>query len=293
MRVLVTGAAGMLGRAVVAAAAPRHAVAGVDLADGDLADPAVIARLLDRHAPDWVVHCAAYTDVDGAEADLDRALAANAVATGHLARACAAAGRGLTLVSTDYVFAGTNAAGYDEEAPRAPLGHYGATKALAEEAVEAAGGRWQIARTSWLFGPGPKNFVLAIRRALAEPAPLRVVADQRGCPSYAPDLAAVLVFLLENGTPGPYHATNRGACTWHEFAREIARREGHDPERVLPCATSDWPTPARRPACSVLRSRRLEALGCPPRPPWTDALDRYLAWLAAGDPGAPAQGRLS
>ena len=140
-------------------------------------------------------------------------------------------------------------------------------------------------RTSWLFGPGPKNFVLAIRNALAARPELRVVDDQTGCPTYSPDLARVLIFLLENGTPGLYHATNRGVCTWFAFAREIARQTGADPERVRPCATADWPTPARRPACSILRSRRLEALGCPDRPAWPDALERYLALLARGEEG--------
>ncbi|MHB8078617.1 MAG: dTDP-4-dehydrorhamnose reductase [Candidatus Krumholzibacteriia bacterium] len=280
MRILVTGAAGMLGRAVVAAAGVRHAVVGADLADGDLTDPAVAPALLARHRPDWVAHCAAFTDVDGAESARERALAVNGEATAHLARACAAAGVGLQYISTDYVFDGRDPRGYDEEATRAPINHYGLTKARGEEAVGAMPGRSQIVRTSWLFGPGPKNFVLAIRSRLVSSAVLQVVKDQVGCPTYAPDLAEVLLFLLENGTPGLYHATNRGACTWFAFAREIARQLGYDPRLVAPCAAADWWTPARRPACSILRSGRLEALGCPDRPPWPDALKRYLALLA-------------
>lgn len=286
MKLLVTGAAGMLGRALLAAARERHAAVGVDLDDGDLTDPGTAPRLLAAHDPAWVVHAAAYTDVDGAEREPARALAVNGEATARLARACAERGIGLTYVSTDYVFAGDAAEGYWEDAPRAPLGHYGRSKAAGEEAVEAAGGRWQIARTSWLFGPGPKNFVLAIRRLLAERPVVRVVDDQVGCPTYAPDLARLLVFLVENGRPGIYHATNAGACSWFAFAREIARRQGDDPQRVQPCATAAYPTPARRPACSILRSRNLEALGCPPRPPWPDALARYLSLLAAD--GGPA-----
>jgi len=280
VRILVTGADGMLGRAVVLAAGARHAVVGVDQADGDLTDPAVAPALLARHRPDWVTHCGAFTDVDGAETARERALAVNGDATARLARACAAAAVGLQYVSTDYVFNGRDPLGYDEEAPRAPVNHYGLTKAHGEAAVEAMPGRWQIARTSWLFGPGPKNFVLAIRERLAATAVLQVVKDQVGCPTYAPDLATVLLFLLENGTPGLYHATNRGACTWFAFAREIARQLGHDPRLIAPCAATDWRTPARRPACSILRSRRLEALGCPDRPPWPDALNRYLTLLA-------------
>lgn len=283
MRILVTGAAGMLGRAVVAACAADHAAVGVDLPDGDLAVGADVDALFAAHRPEWVIHCAAYTDVDGAETERGLALRANAEATALVADRCATHGAGLSAVSTDYVFAGNAADGYDEDDPREPLNHYGATKAAAESAVEASGARWQIVRTSWLFGPGPKNFVKTIRRLLRERDELRVVDDQRGCPTYAPDLARVLVWLAADGAPGRYHATNAGACTWFEFAREIARREGCDPLRVRPCPSSAYPTPARRPACSVLRSRNLEARGCPPRPPWTDALDRYLDLLRRED----------
>jgi len=290
VRVLVTGASGMLGRAVWAAvaAAPGHEARGVDLPDGDLTEPGVAARLLASGRPDWVVHAAAYTDVDRAESERDRALAVNAGATGLLADACVRAGVGLTYVSTDYVFDGADPAGYDEEAARSPLGWYAVTKARGEEAVERAGGRWQIVRTSWLFGPGPRNFVLAVRRLLATRPELRIVDDQTGSPTYAPDLAQVLLFLLEQGGRGIYHATNAGVCTWFAFAREIARRQGDDPERIRPIATAGYPTPARRPACSILRSRRLEALGlppppAPPRPPWPDAVGRYLGLLAADE----------
>ncbi len=284
VKVLVTGGAGMLGRACLATMRERHAVVGVDLPDGDLTLPGVAASLMSRHRPDWVVHTAAFTDVDGAETQAERAFAVNATATAHLARACAEAGAGLSYLSTDYVFPGDNPEGYGEESPRAPINHYGQTKARGEEAVEAAGGRWQIVRTSWLFGPGSKNFVLSIQKALAARSQVRVVADQTGCPTYAPDLAAVLLFLLENGTPGIYHATNRGSCTWFGFAREIARQTGHDPRRVMACATADWPTSARRPACSILLSRRLEDVDCPQRPPWEQALAAYLAWLERHQP---------
>ncbi len=279
MRLLVTGAGGMLGRAVVAAASGRHAVAAADLADGDLTEAGTAERLIAVHRPEWVVHTAGYTDVDRAESEREMALAVNAGATVALARACAEAGAGLTYISTDYVFDGADPQGYDEGAARSPLNHYGVTKALGEEAVEASAGRWQIVRTSWLFGPGPKNFVLAIRRLLAARPELRVVDDQTGCPTYAPDLAEALVFLLERGATGIYHATNVGVCTWFAFAREIARQQGDDPGRICPIATAEYPTPARRPACSILRSRRLEALGAPPRPPWPDALGRYLRQL--------------
>ncbi len=279
MRIMVTGSAGMLGRAVTAALGDDHEVVGVDLPEGDLSRRDDVDALFAAHRPEWVVHTAAYTDVDGAETDAERAEADNAAAPAHLAAACEAAGAGLCHLSTDYVFDGESPAGYHEDAPRNPLSVYGRTKAAGEAAVEAMDGPWQIVRTSWLFGPGPRNFVLTIRRLLGEHETLRVVDDQTGSPTYAPDLAVVLAELATRRTPGVYHATNAGVCTWFDFAREIARLCGADPGRITPCGTDAYPTPAKRPACSVLHSRNLEAAGCRPRPPWQDALARYIAEL--------------
>jgi dTDP-4-dehydrorhamnose reductase len=279
VKVLVTGAAGMLGCAVVARFGDD--AAGVDLPEGDLTDPAAVSGLFSQHAPDWVVHCAAFTDVDGAERARDRARAVNATATGHLAYACQQSGAGLTYVSTDYVFAGDTAAGYAEDDTRRPVNYYGATKAEGEAVVETLPTPWQIVRTSWLFGHGPRNFVLTILRLLRERETLDVVDDQRGSPTYAEDLATVLHCLVGRGARGRFHATNTGVCSWYEFAREIARASGADPGRVRPCVTAQYPTPARRPVCSVLRDSRLAALGCGGIPSWQDGLARYLRRLAA------------
>ena len=273
----------MLGRALMDAAAENHLVAGVDLPDGNLAEPGVAAGLVDRHRPDQVVHAAAFTDVDGAETSRDEARSANADATGLLAAACAGAGCGLVYVSTDYVFPGTAAEGYAEEDPRDPVNHYGRTKAMGEDHVLAMGEAGKVVRTSWLFGPGPRNFVLTIRRLLADRPTLKVVDDQTGCPTYAPALARVLLYVAQHGAGGAYHATNRGTCTWWGFAREIARLSGADPDRIEPCASTEYPTAARRPACSILRSSRLEQIGCPERPAWQDALKRYFSWFDAGE----------
>lgn len=283
MRILVTGAEGMLGKAVVRRLAADHDVRGVDLVDGDLADPQAAAGLVASADPEWIIHCAAWTDVDGAESRPDEAMRANGGATANLAGLVRASGAGLTCISTDYVFDGRGErGGYDEDDPRAPLGVYGATKARGEEHVEALPGPWQIVRTSWLFGDGRVNFVKTILRLLGERETLSVVDDQVGCPTYAEDLAEVLAFLVSSRRRGIFHGTNAGACTWHAFACEIARRAGHDPARVLPCTSDAFPRPAPRPACSVLRSSRLEEAGCPPRPPWQDALGRYLDLLASG-----------
>jgi dTDP-4-dehydrorhamnose reductase len=279
MKVLVTGSAGMLGRAVVQTVGVSHAVVGVDLPDGDLTSTTDVATLFAAHAPDWVIHTAAYTDVDGAESDAERAAAVNVDGTANLANACDATGAGLTYVSTDYVFDGESRDGYLETSPRNPLSVYGRTKADGEAAVEAMTAPWQIVRTSWLFGPGPRNFVLTIRRLLGERETLSVVTDQTGSPTYAPDLAQVLDRLLVDRPTGVFHATNAGVCSWFDFAREIARRLGADPDRIGPCPSTAFPTAATRPACSILRSRNLEIADCPPRPSWQDALGRYIAWL--------------
>jgi dTDP-4-dehydrorhamnose reductase len=280
MHLLVTGAQGQLGRACCeAGTAAGLVVRGVDLAEGDLALAGVAADLLAAHRPDRVIHCAAYTAVDRAEQERDLALAGNGTATANLAAACTEAAVPLTYVSTDYVLAGTACEGYTEDAARQPVNWYGETKARGEEAVEKLAVPWQIVRTSWLFGRGPTNFVRTIRRLLRERSTLAVVDDQRGCPTYAPDLAVLLVDLAVMGAAGVFHGTNRGVCTWYEFAREIARLAGHDPDRVQPCTTADYPTPARRPACAVLQDTRLAGLGLAGLPPWQDALARYSAWL--------------
>jgi dTDP-4-dehydrorhamnose reductase len=182
------------------------------------------------------------------------------------------------------VFGGRDPAGYAEDAPLEPLNWYGHTKALGEAAVTALGDDWpwQIVRTSWLFGHGPANFVRTIVRLLDERDTLQVVDDQRGSPTYAPDLAVLLERLAVAGAGGVFHGTNRGVCTWYELACETARLAGHDPARIRPCPTTAYPTAAARPACSVLRDTRLAGLGIAPPPPWQDALARYLAWLRPG-----------
>ena len=288
MKILVTGAEGMLGHAVVRNLGKVHDVIGIDLADGDLTQPSVAAHLVQLHQPEWLVHCAAWTAVDLAETAREKAMAINRDATAHLAAACDQAGSGLTYISTDYVFNGEGPdEGYDEDHPRDPVNYYGLTKAAGEEKVAAMRENWQIVRTSWLFGDGPVNFPRTIRRLLGERERLRVVVDQRGCPTYTEDLAGVLAFLVSGRHRGIFHGTNAGACTWWEFAREVARQQGTDPERIDPCGSSEYPREAVRPRCSVLRSSNLEAIGCPPRAPWQDALGRYLHLLASGEARHP------
>lgn len=283
----------MLGRAVMNRLASSSsqessvALAGVDLADGNLADPCQVESLLNRYPSEWILHCAAWTDVDGAETRYEEAHAANATATENLARACDKRGIGLTYVSTDYVFAGEGSSrgahrGYSEREKRDPLNRYGQTKALGEAAVEAMTSPWQIVRTSWLFGDGRVNFPKTIRRLLSEGRDLRVVRDQEGCPTHADDLADLLGWLVSSGARGIFHGTNSGTGTWYDVACEVAQLVGADPHRITPCGSQEYPTVARRPRCSILESFRLEEAGCPPRAPWRVALARYIALLEEG-----------
>lgn len=287
MKILVTGCQGMLGRGVMARLAVGHEPVGIDMAEGDLTQPAVVSDLMQRHSPEWVLHCAAWTNVDGAESSRQEAMAANADATGHLAAVCGQMGTGLTLISTDYVFNGRAETGYVEDGQRDPLNYYGLTKACGEEHVEKLTTPWQIVRTSWLFGDGKVNFIKTMRRLLSERDVLRVVDDQTGCPAYVDDLAEVLEFLISGRHVGVFHATNQGATTWYELAREVARCVQADPDRITACPSSEYPTPAQRPTNSILLSSNLEAVGCPERPLWQDAVARYVARLENGDVSFP------
>ncbi len=283
MKILVTGCEGMLGQAVMKRLSSVHELTGVDLAGADLTNSRQAVDLFDRTNPQWVIHCAAWTDVDAAESNREAAMAVNALATQYVAQNCDRTGSGLTYISTDYVFNGRGGAeGYAEEETRDPINYYGLTKAKGEEAVEGMSGPWQIVRTSWLFGDGKVNFPKTIRRLLKEKPQLKVVVDQRGCPTHADDLADVLGFLVSSSCRGIFHGTNSGQCTWFDLAREVAALIKIDPQRISACPGSEYPTAALRPACSVLSSHRLEDAGCPDRPLWQEAVGRYIRLLEAG-----------
>ncbi len=270
----------MLGRAVVARFAATHDVVPHTRADNDLADADATERWIVERAPQAIVHCAAWTDVDGCEGDPERAWRDNATATANVARAAARAGSALCHLSTDYVFDGEKPAPYVEDDPSGPLGVYGQTKWAAEEHVRALAPRAWIVRTSWVFGPGGRNFVKTIAALLGERQELRVVDDQRGSPTYTPDLAAALLAVVTGGRFGLYHVTNTGTCSWFEFATAIAARLGSNC-RVVPCSTAEFPRPARRPRNSVLEPRFYRAQGLADLRSWQDAVQDYLTLLQA------------
>ena len=287
-RLLVTGAGGMLGQAVVAhARADGNEVVALARAELDITDAEAVSAALERAAPDAVINCAAWTDVDGAESHRGDALAVNATGAGRVARAAAAAGIHLVHVSTDYVFAGDATRPYVESDPVDPQSEYGRSKAGGEIAVRAADPAHAIVRTSWLFGIGGRNFVetmLSLGRSRDE---VSVVTDQRGCPTFAGHLAPALIEIADRRGEGIHHVAAAGECSWHEFAVEVFARAGVDC-RVLETTSDAFPRPAARPAYSVLRSERPDAIALPR---WQEGLADYLQARAAADAVSAAEAR--
>ena len=275
MRILVTGSRGQLGRALERVAAERgHVFVGCDLPELDVTDAAAVHAAVRGARPDAVINCAAFTAVDAAEAEAERALAVNGTAVEGLASAADAVGAVLVQISTDYVFDGAARRPYREDDAVRPQSVYGRTK-LAGERAAAAARRHLVARTAWLFGEG-WNFVAAIRKQIESGAStLRVVGDQRGCPTYAEDLAGALARLIESGARGTVHAVNGGDASWFEFAEEIVRRLGAD-ATVIPITTAEAARPAPRPAYAVLDAGRLCGLLGGGLRPWQEALGDHL-----------------
>jgi dTDP-4-dehydrorhamnose reductase len=274
--ILVTGSYGQLGRAVMAETEKRGITAdGRDLDTLDITDRLAVSEWIGANRPSTVVNCAAFTAVDECESREDEALAANATAVGHLARACNQVGARLVQVSTDYVFDGTATRPYREDDPVAPATAYGRTKLRGEELAGEAT-QHLIVRTAWLYGRGGRHFVGAIRDQIENGnTRLRVVADQVGSPTFCDDLAAAILDLIGVEASGIVHAVNTGATSWHGFATEIARLQGAAVE-IAAVTTDAFPRPARRPAYSVLDTSLLERLIGRPTPPWQDALARYF-----------------
>jgi dTDP-4-dehydrorhamnose reductase len=274
MRLLVTGAVGMLGRDVVELArGAGHDVAGFSRAELDVVDAAAVVRAVADVRPDGVVNCAAFTDVDAAEERSEEAVAVNGAGAGHVAAAADAVGATVVHVSTDYVFDGTKPAPYVESDEPNPRSAYGRSKLEGERAVAAANPRHAIVRSSWLFGVGGRNFVETILARGAEQSEVSVVTDQVGCPTFTGHLAGALVALAERRATGVLHVAGAGHCSWHDFAVEIFREARVDCD-VHPTDTASIGRPAPRPANSVLLSERPDA---PRLPSWRDGLAEYLA----------------
>ena len=287
MNVLVTGSNGQLGTELrrLALDSPHHfiftdinSLPGVETVYLDISDRASIDIIAESEKVDIIVNCAAYTDVERAESEIDMAMLLNHQAVENLAGAAASRDAALIHISTDYIFSGEGNLPIREDAVPAPKGVYGSTKLAGEKAIQKSACRSVIVRTSWLYSPNGRNFVKTMRSLMRSGRELKVVYDQLGCPTYAADLADALMHIIH----GPriegntiYHYSDEGAVSWYDFAQAIRELSGYDC-RVVPCLTGEYPTKARRPHYSVLdksaikRAYRLEI------PYWRDSLARCI-----------------
>jgi dTDP-4-dehydrorhamnose reductase len=273
MRVTIFGATGLLGKALIHEWSGDEAT-GLGSGDVDIRSHAQVEEVIARHRPEWIVLAAAYTDVDGCETNRGLAFDVNCRGALNVVRSAKSTGSRVLFLSTDYVFDGRKTSPYEVEDPLDPQGVYGQSKAEAERRIREILPDCCILRTSWVFGMGGKCFPDTIIKLASSRTELDVVADQRGCPTYTVDLARTIVQLCRKGASGTVHATNRGECTWFDFASEIVQG-AKLPTFVRPTTSDKFVRPAKRPAYSVLSSRSLERYGIT-MPSWQDALQRYL-----------------
>jgi dTDP-4-dehydrorhamnose reductase len=288
MRVTLFGASGLLGHDIVrqftigdrtGADQSNDNLTALSSKDADLRDRQRVRDVVRESRPDWIILSAAYTDVDGCESNRDLAFAVNCEGAVNVADAARDAGSRLLFVSTDYVFDGSERSPYETTDARNPASVYGESKAHAEERLLTILPEVCTARTSWLFGHGGKCFPATILKLASTRSELSVVNDQRGSPTFTPDLASALLQLCRASARGIVHVTNSGNCTWYDFAQEIVRESGLATV-VKPVTTAEFPRPARRPAYSVLSPASLHAYKIH-LPPWQDALHRYLIGVPA------------
>ncbi len=273
MRVTIFGASGLLGKALTQEWS-GDVLTGLRARDADIRDAKRARQVIQETRPEWVVLAAAYTDVDGCEGNPELAFAVNRDGAVNVAAAAKEVGARLLLLSSDYVFAGKKNTPYEISDQRNPQSVYGRTKAEAETKLLELMPECCIARTSWLFGTGGECFPDTILKLAANQPALNVVNDQRGCPTYAVDLARAIIQLCRKNASGIVHVTNSGDCTWFEFAEEIIKAAGLA-TAVRPVSSQQMARPAPRPAYSVLSPDSLQALGIE-MPSWRDGLRRYL-----------------
>ena len=287
MKALLLGAGGMLAQDIRREAPPDTSLMAPAEREADVTDESAMRRLIAHTVPDVIINCAAYTNVDGAEKDRDLAFLVNGEALGIIGRAAATSTHPLVVhFSTDYVFDGRGSRPYREDDATGPLGVYGASKLAGERALAASGARHLIVRTSWLFGMHGRSFPRTMWQRAAARQATRVVNDQVGRPTYTVDLARATWGLVGKQEAGSgkqghvMHVANRGETTWYDVARRVFAAAGV-PELVSPCTTAEYPTPARRPMYSVLDTSQYESLMGEPPPHWENAVDCFLAEIAA------------
>lgn len=271
----MTGAAGMLGSAIVRRAPAHHQMMAITRADGDLTQRHVAERMVSDLSPRAVIHCAAYADVDGCTADPQRAQANNTEATRLLAQACSWHDIRMLYVSTDYVFSGTKSQPYKPDDEPDPINAYGESKLGGEQAVADQLEDYLIVRTQWLYGAGGKNFVTGVVERARSGQPLKVVRDELGSPTYVYDLAGALWLAVEAKLFGIVHVTNSGHCSRLELAREALKLAGVGHVQMEPISSEQWPSPTRRPLHAILDNSRWVQAGYPPLRPWKQALTDF------------------
>jgi dTDP-4-dehydrorhamnose reductase len=274
LRLLVTGALGMLGCDLVPVLKDKHEVVGVDIQDFDLTGLGSV-REIEQRNPEMVIHLAAYTDVDGCESQVEKAFEVNALGTRHTALACQRLSIPLLFISTDYVFDGTKGVPYYEWDAANPVSVYGQSKWAGEREVQQHLSRFFIVRTSWLVGKKGRNFVETILKLAREKDSLDIVNDQRGSPTFTVDLSRAIAWLIDTDLYGIYHITNSGDCTWYDFAKEIIRQAG-EKTLIRPTDSKTYQRPAQRPAHSVLANFAYQHAGGPSLPSWQESLSHYL-----------------
>lgn len=282
MNILVTGANGQLGNEMrlASAAAQQHTCFFTDVEELDITDAAAIEAFVQANEIDVIVNCAAYTAVDKAEADEAKALLLNATAPGYLAAAIEKRGGKLIQISTDYVFDGTAHTPYTEDCPTCPTSAYGRTKLAGEQAVLAANPSAMIIRTAWLYSRFGNNFVKTMLRLGREKEQLGVIFDQIGTPTYARDLAVVIMTAIDKGiVPGVYHFSNEGVISWYDFTKAIHRIADITTCHVRPLHTAEYPTPAARPHYSVLDKTKIKQTFGIEVPYWEESLKECIAQI--------------
>ncbi|WP_068779052.1 dTDP-4-dehydrorhamnose reductase [Paenibacillus sp. GM2] len=282
MKILVTGAAGQLGRDVVALFEQQSfAVLPCDRKSLDITDSDACLKRVEEFRPDVIIHCAAYTAVDQAETDINLAYEVNAVGTRNLVVAAEEVGAKFGYISTDYVFDGQSTKGYHEYDNTNPQSIYGKSKRAGEVLVQSLSSAYFIVRTSWVYGLHGNNFVKTMLRLGQDKQILNVVDDQKGSPTYTVDLAKFLLELVQTEKYGIYHASNSGECTWYEFAKAIFAEAGSISNKeynvqVIPCTSEEFPRPAPRPANSVMEHLSIRTNGLQDMRHWREGLKAFL-----------------
>jgi dTDP-4-dehydrorhamnose reductase len=277
LKIVVTGAEGQLGKEIVHSLQDdmRFQVLGFDRQSWDVTNPLHTAHVVDGLQPDVIIHCAAYTKVDQSEHQPEMAYRVNVEATRQIAEACNPKNVRLVYISTDYVFSGENATGYTEEDGTYPINQYGKTKRFGEEWVQKLVKDHLILRTSWLYGPHGHNFVRTILRRAINQETIRVIDDQIGSPTYTGHLANYIKLLLPSEAQGIYHTANTGGCSWYQFAKTILTYAKID-YPIQAITSTQLQRAAKRPACSILRSVRLQREGFALMPYWKEGLKAFL-----------------